>query len=141
MKHMTNAFWTGQDRAGEGVVVLLLVCFTVPQKHLCCVLFVVNPPPPPSPSSVVCAGTVLLMKQGWAQTSTAGPTEGSYDLALDAGSESRSYQASSAAFSKYASFSLDIHPITDPAHAPPRSLHPITDREGGAGDRALFRMH
>lgn len=48
-------------------------------------------------------GTVLLVKQAWPQTASApGPAESSYDLsAVDAGSESRQYQASSTAFSKY----------------------------------------
>ncbi|XP_038860916.1 protein FAM168A-like [Salvelinus namaycush] len=45
---------------------------------------------------------VLLVKQGWPQASGAAVApEGSYDLAMDAGSEGRQYQASAAAFSKY----------------------------------------
>ncbi|CAB1352304.1 unnamed protein product, partial [Coregonus sp. 'balchen'] len=48
------------------------------------------------------AYAVLLVKQGWPQASgAAGALEGSYDLAMDAGSEGRQYQASAAAFSKY----------------------------------------
>ncbi|KAI1903192.1 hypothetical protein AGOR_G00024680 [Albula goreensis] len=67
---------------------------------------------------------VLLMKQGWAQTSTAGPTEGSYDLAVDAGSESRSYQASSAAFRYTAGTPYKVPPAQTNGAPPPYSPSP-----------------
>ena len=66
--------------------------------------------------SVFVSGTVLLVKQGWPQASgAAGALEGSYDLAMDAGSEGRQYQASAAAFSKYdPMYSTHSHTNTDP---------------------------
>ncbi|XP_036380065.1 protein FAM168A-like isoform X2 [Megalops cyprinoides] len=67
---------------------------------------------------------VLLMKQGWAQTSTAGPTEGSYDLAVDAGSENRSYQASSAAFRYTAGTPYKVPPAQTNGAPPPYSPSP-----------------
>lgn len=65
--------------------------------------------------SVFVSGTVLLVKQGWPQASGAAVApEGSYDLAMDAGSEGRQYQASAAAFSKYdPMYSTHSHTNTD----------------------------
>jgi len=42
----------------------------------------------------------LLMKQAWPQTSSSCATEGTFHLPVDTGTENRTYQASSAAFSK-----------------------------------------
>lgn len=44
------------------------------------------------------------MKQAWPQNSSSCGTEGTFHLPVDTGAENRTYQASSAAFSKYSSF-------------------------------------
>ncbi|XP_042692380.1 protein FAM168A-like [Centrocercus urophasianus] len=46
------------------------------------------------------APATLLMKQAWPQTSSSCATEGTFHLPVDTGTENRTYQASSAAFSK-----------------------------------------
>lgn len=47
------------------------------------------------------APATLLMKQAWPQNSSSCGTEGTFHLPVDTGTENRTYQASSAAFSKY----------------------------------------
>ncbi|KTF95040.1 hypothetical protein cypCar_00028363 [Cyprinus carpio] len=70
-------------------------------------------------------GTVLLVKQAWPQTASApGPAEGSYDLAMDAGSESRQYQASSTAFRYTAGTPYKVPPTQTNGAPPPYSPSP-----------------
>ncbi|KAJ7996881.1 hypothetical protein DPEC_G00223110 [Dallia pectoralis] len=63
---------------------------------------------------------VLLVKQGWPQAS--GAAEGPYDLAMDAGSESRQYQA--AAFRYTAGLPYKVPPGQSTGAPPPYSPSP-----------------
>uniref|UniRef100_A0AAZ3SI53 Family with sequence similarity 168 member A n=1 Tax=Oncorhynchus tshawytscha TaxID=74940 RepID=A0AAZ3SI53_ONCTS len=75
--------------------------------------------------SVSVSGTVLLVKQGWPQASgAAGALEGSYDLAMDAGSEGRQYQASAAAFRYTAGTPYKVPPGQSTGAPPPYSPSP-----------------
>uniref|UniRef100_A0AAY4DDJ7 Uncharacterized protein n=1 Tax=Denticeps clupeoides TaxID=299321 RepID=A0AAY4DDJ7_9TELE len=68
---------------------------------------------------------VLLVKQGWPQTpSGPGAADGSYDLAVDAGSEGRQYQASSAAFRYTAGTPYKVPPTQTNGAPPPYSPSP-----------------
>ncbi|XP_076138114.1 protein FAM168A isoform X3 [Alosa pseudoharengus] len=68
---------------------------------------------------------VLLVKQSWPQNpSGPGATDGSYDLAVDAGSESRQYQASSAAFRYTAGTPYKVPPTQTNGAPPPYSPSP-----------------
>ncbi|KAL2096492.1 hypothetical protein ACEWY4_008640 [Coilia grayii] len=68
---------------------------------------------------------VLLVKQSWPQTASGpGATDGSYDLAVDAGSESRQYQASSAAFRYTAGTPYKVPP--HPEQWSPPTLLPVS---------------
>ncbi|XP_041088939.1 protein FAM168A isoform X1 [Polyodon spathula] len=67
---------------------------------------------------------VLLVKQSWPQTSTSGATEGSYDLPVDAGTENRTYQASSAAFRYTAGTPYKVPPTQTNGAPPPYSPSP-----------------
>ncbi|KAL0994641.1 hypothetical protein UPYG_G00125250 [Umbra pygmaea] len=68
---------------------------------------------------------VLLVKQGWPQASgAAGAPEGSYDLAMDAGSEGRQYQASAAAFRYTAGMPYKVPPGQSTGAPPPYSPSP-----------------
>ncbi|XP_013992572.2 protein FAM168A isoform X3 [Salmo salar] len=68
---------------------------------------------------------VLLVKQGWPQASgAAGALEGSYDLAMDAGSEGRQYQASAAAFRYTAGTPYKVPPGQSNGAPPPYSPSP-----------------
>ncbi|XP_030622358.1 protein FAM168A [Chanos chanos] len=68
---------------------------------------------------------VLLVKQGWPQTPSApGPAEGPYELAVDAGSESRQYQTSSATFRYTAGTPYKVPPTQTNGAPPPYSPSP-----------------
>ncbi|XP_048836623.1 protein FAM168A isoform X2 [Brienomyrus brachyistius] len=67
---------------------------------------------------------VLLLKQGWPQSSTAGAAEGSYELAVDAGSEGRAYQAPTAAFRYTTGTPYKVPPTQTNGAPPPYSPSP-----------------
>ncbi|XP_064414076.1 protein FAM168A isoform X2 [Latimeria chalumnae] len=55
----------------------------------------------------------LLMKQAWPQTSSSCASEGTFHLPVDAGTDNRTYQASSAAFKDWYSVALSNFPVTN----------------------------
>ncbi|XP_053161934.1 protein FAM168A isoform X1 [Hemicordylus capensis] len=72
------------------------------------------------------APATLLMKQAWPQTSSSCATEGTFHLPVDTGTESRTYQASAAAFSLVSCYSTGYTagtpykvPPTQSNNAPP----------------------
>ncbi|XP_076845399.1 protein FAM168A isoform X1 [Brachyhypopomus gauderio] len=68
---------------------------------------------------------VVLVKPGWPQTVSApGPADGSFDLAVDTGSESRQFQASSTAFRYTAGTPYKVPPTQSNGAPPPYSPSP-----------------
>lgn len=70
------------------------------------------------------APATLLMKQAWPQTSSSCATEGTFHLPVDAGSENRTYQASSAAFRYTAGTPYKVPPTQSNNAPPPYSPSP-----------------
>uniref|UniRef100_A0A2I3G0Q1 Family with sequence similarity 168 member A n=1 Tax=Nomascus leucogenys TaxID=61853 RepID=A0A2I3G0Q1_NOMLE len=66
------------------------------------------------------APATLLMKQAWPQNSSSCGTEGTFHLPVDTGTENRTYQASSAAFSTLLTTpqhtAIGAHPVSMPTY-------------------------
>ncbi|XP_059819934.1 protein FAM168A isoform X2 [Mobula hypostoma] len=67
---------------------------------------------------------LFMMRQSWPQTSTSGATEGTYDLPVDAGTESRTFQASSASFRYTGGTPYKVAPTQSNGAPPPYSPSP-----------------
>ncbi|XP_042190618.1 protein FAM168A isoform X3 [Callorhinchus milii] len=67
---------------------------------------------------------LFMMRQSWPQTSTSGASEGTYDLPVDAGTESRTFQASSASFRYTGGTPYKVAPTQSNGAPPPYSPSP-----------------
>ncbi|XP_038673825.1 protein FAM168A isoform X3 [Scyliorhinus canicula] len=67
---------------------------------------------------------LFMMRQSWPQTSTSAASEGTYDLPVDAGTESRTFQASSASFRYTGGTPYKVAPTQSNGAPPPYSPSP-----------------
>uniref|UniRef100_UPI00398EF597 protein FAM168A isoform X4 n=1 Tax=Pristiophorus japonicus TaxID=55135 RepID=UPI00398EF597 len=67
---------------------------------------------------------LFMMRQSWPQTTTSAASEGTYDLPVDAGTESRTFQASSASFRYTGGTPYKVAPTQSNGAPPPYSPSP-----------------